>query len=98
MIALLLAIGLALAGPVEDGDQAFEAGDYPSALVSWGDALKAAAPEERLPLLLRMAAAQRELGAVDLAARVLDEALPHAAASSGGPKRNARDLSVPGAT
>ncbi len=74
MIALLLAIGLALAGPVEDGDQAFEAGDYPSALVSWGDALKAAAPEERLPLLLRMAAAQRELGAVDLAARVLDEA------------------------
>ncbi|WP_422358430.1 ComF family protein [Qipengyuania flava] len=31
-------------------------------------------------------------------ARVLDEALPHSAASSGGPKRNARDLSVPGAT
>ncbi len=31
-------------------------------------------------------------------ARVLDEALPHSASSSGGPKRNARDLSVPGAT
>jgi len=78
LIALLLGLLTALAGDLEDGDAAFQAGDYPAALVAWGDALKQARAaddvDQQRGLLLRMAAAQRELGAVDLAARVLDQA------------------------
>lgn len=76
--ALLCLIGWALAGPLQDGDAAFEAGDHPTALVRWGAALEQARAAEdadaERDILLRMSAAQRELGAVDLAGRVLDAA------------------------
>lgn len=70
--------GWSWAGPLEDGDTAFEAGDHPTALVSWGRALVEARASEDAPrqvdLLLRMSAAQRELGAIALAGRAIDEA------------------------
>ena len=60
------------------------------------DVLTSGATSRACVKVLKRAGAKRVT--IACFARVLDEALPHSAASSGGPKRNARDLSVPGAT
>lgn len=78
MILALLWCVLGLAGPVDDGDAAFARGDHPAALVAWTDALAQArkAGDEALEfsLVLRLAAAQRELGKTDLAQEVVGRA------------------------
>jgi ComF family protein len=60
------------------------------------DVLTSGATSRACVKVLKRAGARRVT--IACFARVLDEALPHSAESSSGPKRNARDLSVPGAT
>ncbi|MFK7927144.1 MAG: CHAT domain-containing protein [Myxococcota bacterium] len=68
----------AVAGPVDTGDDAFADGDYPAALIAWGDALKQTRaqndPDAEREILLKMSAAYRELGRVGLALNVINEA------------------------
>ncbi|MDP2314052.1 MAG: CHAT domain-containing protein [Pseudomonadota bacterium] len=65
----------ALAGAVEDGQGAFARGDLGAAVTAWEGALPATTdPTARVELLLRLAAAYRQQGRVDLAGQKLDEA------------------------
>lgn len=72
--------GTALAGPVDDGDAAWERGDLAGAIQHWGaayaDARAADAPADQVALGLRLAAALRKAGAVDDAQALLDQLAP----------------------
>jgi CHAT domain-containing protein/tetratricopeptide (TPR) repeat protein len=65
----------ALASPLEDAHAAWARGDLPAAITAWEAALPATTdPTARVELLLRLAAAYRQQGRVDLAGGKLDEA------------------------
>ncbi|MES2643110.1 MAG: CHAT domain-containing tetratricopeptide repeat protein [Myxococcota bacterium] len=74
-VAALPAWAGPLAAPLEDGHAAWARGDLPSAITAWEAALPATTdPTARVELLLRLAAAYRQQGRVDLAGAKLDEA------------------------
>ncbi len=82
-LALALAVGLAGVSAAQDeesqlGQEAFERGDLADALVHWSQALQLAREAgdaaAELDLLLRLAAINRELGRLEPAAALLDEA------------------------
>lgn len=65
----------AWAGPLENGQAAWARGDLAGAITAWEGALPGTTdPAARVDLLLRLAAAYREQGRVDLAGAKLDEA------------------------
>lgn len=77
LVGLAAVAGLprAWAGAREDGQAAWDQGDHAGALAAWEKALAAETdPERRVDLLLRIAAAHREVGALARAAARLDEA------------------------
>ena len=69
-------------GPLERGDAAWKAGEIATALTDWGQALEAAQKTgedaQITEASVRLAAAYRELGRVDSAAKALDLAGAHA--------------------
>jgi len=82
LLLLLPAVARPGDGPIERGDAAWRDGDLATALIEWTDALAAARDASDdgaiVEASIRLAAAHREAGRVDTAARALDLADAHA--------------------